>query len=85
MYKTSCNILKPNSEDSDVHWMDCDSFFVFFFQNKRHNQKLKGFEDTFGFRDVDKNHEIISTLNEKIFSIFNCETPKIFGLIFYVY
>ena len=55
--------------------MDTDSF-VLSVNTKGIIKDLKNLEDIFDFSNLDKNHELFSNKNKKIFGKFKIETPK---------
>ena len=77
MYETYYDILQPcfGKETFQLHCMDTDSF-IFSVNTRDIIEDLKNSEDMFDFSNLDKNHEIISKKNKKVFGKFKIETPK---------
>ena len=78
MYETYYDILQPyfGQENIQLLYMDTDSF-VLSINTKDIIRDLKNLEDTFGFSNLDDNHELFSNKNKKVIGKFKTETPKI--------
>ena len=55
--------------------METDSF-ILIVNTKVIIKDLRNSKDTFGFSNLDKNHEIFSNKNEKVVGKLNLETPE---------
>ena len=71
MYKTYYDILQLyfGQENIQLHYMDTDSF-VLSVNTKDFIKNLKNLEDIFDFSNLDKNHELFSNKNKKVFGEF---------------
>ena len=62
-------------EDIQLHYIDTNAFAVSM-NTKDNIRDLKNLEDIFHFRNLNKDHELFSIKNKKIFGKFKIETPK---------
>ena len=58
--------------------MDCDSF-VLSFRERDINNDLKNLEYLFDFSNLDKNYELLSNKNGKVFVYLELKLLKLFG------
>ena len=77
MYETFYDKLKPyfGQENIQLHYIDSDGF-VLSTNTNDFIRVLKNLEDSFGFSNLDKNHELSSKKNIKVVGKFKIETPK---------
>ena len=76
-YETYYDILQSYSGDKklQLHYVDADGM-ILRMKTQNFNKDLKILEDIFDFSSLDKNHEIFSLKNEKVFGKFRIEAPK---------
>ena len=76
MYETYFYKLQPCLGQKNLHlnYMDTDSF-VSSINTEDIIEDLKILEDIFDFSNLDKNHELFSNKNKKLFGRFKIETP----------
>ena len=77
MYETYYDKLQPyfGQENIQLHYVDTDSF-VLSVNTKDIIKDLKKLEFIFDFSNLDKNHELFSNKNKKVFGFFKIGTPK---------
>ena len=77
MYETYNDKLQPYFLEKNLHlpYMDTDSFIVSVNTNDI-IRDLKFLDDIFDFSNLDRNHELFSTNNEKVIREFKIETLK---------
>ena len=77
MYETNYDKLQPyfGQENIQLHYIDTDAF-VLSLKTKDIIRDLKNLEDIFDFSSLDKNHELFSNKNKKVFGKFKIEAPK---------
>ena len=77
MYETYYDKLQPcfGQENIKLHYMDCDSF-VLSIETENIINKLKNLGYLFDFSNLDKNHELFSNKNKKVFGKIKIETPE---------
>ena len=77
MYETYYDKLQPyfGQEKIHSHYMDTDSLILSVI-TKDIIKELKNLEDIFELSNIDKNHELFSDKNKKVFGKFIIKTPK---------
>ena len=77
MYETYYDKLQPlfGQENIQLHYIDTEGM-ILSMNTKDFIKDLKNLEDIFDFSDLDKNHELNSNKNEKVFGFFKIKTPK---------
>ena len=76
MYETYYDTLQPyfGQEKLQLHYVDTDGI-VLSMKTKDIIKDLKNLEDIFDYSNLNKNHEIYSERNKKVFVKFKIETP----------
>ena len=74
MYETYYDKLQPyfGQENLHLHYMNTDWIGI---NTKDIIEDLKNLDDKFDFSNLDKNHELFSNKNKKLFCILKIETP----------
>ena len=77
MYETDYDILQPyfGQENIRLHYVDTDAF-VLSINTKDIIKDLKSLEHIVDFSNLDKNYELFSNKNKKIFGKFKIEPHK---------
>ena len=77
MYEIYYDKLQPyfKQDKLKLHYMDCDSF-VMSIETQNIINDLKNLENSFDFRNLNKNHELFSNKNKKVVGKFKIETPE---------
>ena len=65
-----------DKKNIQLHYIDTDAFVLSMITKDTIKDSKNIFKDIFDFINLDKNHELFSTKNEKVFGKFKIETPK---------